>query len=97
MRARREAAAAYVADDVALIHSRAGASAAEPREMPIQSRDVAAVLQDDRVAVAALGAAEQHLAVAGGADRCSGRSGIVDAAMRAHRVEDWVTPARIEV
>src|SRR5688572_7199408 len=65
--------------------------------MAVQSRDVAAVLNDDRIAVSALDTAKQNFSVAGGSDRCARWRGVVNASMCTDRVEHRVTPTRIEV
>ena len=65
--------------------------------MPVKRGDVAAVLDHDGVAVAALDAAEDHLAVAGGPDRRSDRRRVIDALVGANRIEDRVLAVRIEV
>src|SRR5262245_768829 len=64
--------------------------------MAVQRRDVAAVLNDDRIAVSALHTAKQNFSVTGCSDRCARRSRVVDAAVRTDRVENRVTPTRIE-
>src|SRR5688572_9067540 len=97
MGTRRESAASHIADHVALIHARAGACVAEPREMPVQRSDVAAMLQNDCVAVPALNAAEQNFAVARCADWSARRSGVVDAAMGPNRVQHRMASARVEI
>src|SRR5215203_3037514 len=55
------------------------------------------MLQDQRVSVAALYAAEENLAVACGSDRRASRRGIVHSAMRADRVENRMAATRIEI
>src|SRR5690606_24385994 len=71
-----------LADPAALLELRC-----EARKVTVERRRVVAVLHDDAVAVATLDAAEDDLAVARGLDRRSGRCGVVDAAMRAHRAQ----------
>src|SRR5262245_33548681 len=64
--------------------------------MAVQRRDVAAVLKDDHISVSALDTAKQYFSVTGGSDLRTRRSGVVDAAMCTDRVENRVTPSRIE-
>ena len=55
------------------------------------------MLQDDRVAVAALYAAEDDLAVARSLDRRAPGCGVIHPAMGTNRVQDRVAPARVEI
>ena len=97
VRAGNHAGRTDVADDLALFDARADAlPAAEIRHVRIQCRDIAAVLQDDDVAVAALAAAENDLAVAGGHDRRAGRCRVIDTAVCANRIQHRVAPVRVE-
>ena len=54
-----------------------------------------AVLQDDGLAIAALGAAKDDLAVAGGLDRRTARRGVVDALVRAPALQHRVPAFRV--
>ena len=74
-----------IADDLSLLDAFAGARpAVKFREVGVQRRNVPAVLQDNRVAVAALASAEDDLAVAGRLDRRTGRCAVIDALVRQH-------------
>src|SRR5690349_946142 len=97
VRPRREPAAPDIADHIALSYSRAGACITEPRKVSVLRRDVAAMLENDRVAVTALRAAEQYFPVAGRADRGARRRRVVDTAMGTNRIEHGMATVRIEV
>ena len=55
--------------------------------MRVERRNVAAVLQNDRVAVAVLDATKTDFSVTGRNDRCAGRRGIIDAAVGADCIQ----------
>src|SRR5689334_15052413 len=93
-----EAAAADVADDLALLHARAVAEAlAEARHVAVQRLVRRAVLQHDRAAVAAFPADEGDAAVAGRLDRRADGRGIVRAEVRAEAVEHRVEARAAEI
>ena len=64
--------------------------------MRVQRRDVATVLNDDRVAVAIFFASEDNFPVTGRIDRCATGRRVIDATMCANSIENWMFAPRIE-
>ena len=97
MRARRETAHADIADDFALLNVRTDPNVlGEARHMAVERRDVAAMGQHDRIAVAAPLAFEAHVSVAGSVHgRADGRR-VVGSHMPTNEVQDRMEPVRIE-
>src|SRR5262249_37320338 len=93
MRAGGEPGHADVADRLALADVLADLDRTEMRHVAVQRAVVAAVLDDDDVAVAGLPAAERYSAVAGGVDRRARRRRLVAAPVRTAGAEDRVHPA----
>src|SRR5690606_24765554 len=89
----RQAGGAHVADHLALAHALSLADVGKARHVRVQRGVALAVVEDDRVAIAALAAAELHPGVAGGHDRGAGACGVVNAVVHAHGAKDRMAAA----
>ena len=85
-----------IADDLALADPLAGAVLAKARHVRIQRGVAATVIQDHRVAIAALHPGKLHPGIAGGHDRGAGAGGVVHALVHAHAAQYRMT-ARAEI
>ena len=91
-----EAGGPHVGDNLTLADPAAVAGLAETGQVAIERGDVARVLQDQRVPIAAFPAPEDDLAITRGFNRRTHRGGVVHALMRPDGVQNRVAAGRIE-
>ena len=91
----RQSGRTYVADDIALSHP--AARVGKARQVSVQRRDVATVLQDNHIPVATLATPPNDFSIAGRSYRRSGWSSVVDSSMRTNLVQARMASSRIEI